>query len=80
MPFIEGIRGAEPLRWCACGEHILELVGQFVIGRPSLADGSGEYTYEYSHMPRCAVCVDKIRTGELVLDDPVGAGVAGVLG
>jgi hypothetical protein len=79
VPFVEGIRGPDPIRWCGCGVWRLELIGQFLKSDPEMTDLK-DYVYEYSHMPICPVCKDKIRTGELVLDDATGASLAGVLG
>lgn len=57
--YIQGIRGKQQLRWCACGDHILEVVGTHYYdpeGNPA--------ELEYSHRPLCPVCEDKERRGD----------------
>jgi len=61
MPYVEGIRGRDPFRWCGCGHHLLEVVGQYHLTDPD----SGEKVIEFSHLPKCPVCIDMIKKGEV---------------
>lgn len=78
MGFVKGIRGPNRERWCDCGDSHLEVIGEYLASDPDLTDPK-DFVYEFSHMPKCPVCVDKIRTGELVPDDAAGESLAAVL-
>lgn len=65
MPFVEGVRGPDPIRWCEhCGVHQLLLVGSY-FHRNDLGIPVADEPMEYSHLPTCPVCADKIAKGEL---------------
>jgi len=79
VPLVEGIQGAESIRFCEiCKQHTLQLVGSFYD-----FDEEGHILpgpTRFSHLPDCPVCSDKLLKGEPINGNPTGDGVGGVRG